>query len=150
MFSVADLFAQTADRQDAGVVLEGGIKGDLTFLNFQMADAPDAVSTFTPGLTLGGFMDIWFNVWIGLQPEVNLNFKQTVMSWDLNKGKMQSFGIEIPIYVMARFDVFKRHQVFFGLGPYTEFSCFARWMIGEREVNLLNINKGTEPMIQDT
>lgn len=150
MSAVVDMSAQTKDTLNSEVILEGGIKADVTFLNFQKAGAPGAVSTFTPGFALGGFLDVWFNKWLGLQPEVNLNFKQTVMSWDENSGRMQSFGIEVPIYVMFRSEVFKRHHVFFGLGPYTEFSCFARWLIGDRDVNLLNIHKGKEPMIQDT
>ena len=37
-----------------------------------------------------------------------------------------------------------------GLGPYTEFSCYARWLIDERRVDLLEIHESGEPMIQDT
>lgn len=130
--------------------VEGGIKADVTFLNFKKADAPGAVSTLTPGATVGGLMDIWFKEWIGIQPEVNLNFKQTVLGWEDNGGRMQSFGIEVPIYVTGRLDVFGNDHVFLGIGPYTEFMCYARWMIGERKVDLLEIHDSGEPMIQDT
>lgn len=49
--------------------VEGGIKADVTFLNFKKADAPGAVSTLTPGATIGGLMDIWFKEWIGIQKD---------------------------------------------------------------------------------
>lgn len=137
-------------QTNSEVAVEGGIKADVTFLNFHAKEAPGAISTLTPGMTLGGFMDIWFSDRIGIQPEVNMNFKQTVMGWSLGSGRMQSFGIEVPIYVMGRFDVFRSHHVHIGLGPYTEFSCYARWMIDGRKVDLLEIHEGGEPMIQDT
>ena len=140
------IYGQTS----SGVAVEGGIKADVTFLNFHAKEAPGAISTLTPGMTLGGFMDIWFSDRIGIQPEVNMNFKQTVMGWSLGSGRMQSFGIEVPIYVMGRFDVFRSHHLHIGLGPYTEFSCYARWMIDGRKVDLLEIHEGGEPMIQDT
>lgn len=150
MLASMHMYGQPAYQQNTEVQLEGGIKADATFLNFQKVDAPEAISTFTPGGTLGGFMDIWFKEWVGIQPELNLNFKQTVMGWEQSSGKMQSFGIEVPIYVTARMDVFRNHHVLIGLGPYTEFSCYARWMIGDRNVDLLEIKESGEPMIQDT
>lgn len=143
------MYAQTPGQQNEMVKLEGGIKGDIVFLNFQTKEAPGAISTLTPGGSLGGFMDIWFKDWIGIRPELNLNYKQTVMGWESNSGKMKSFGIEVPIYVVGRFDVFKKHHIFVGLGPYTEFSCYAHWSIGNRDVDLLKINSDGEPMIQD-
>ena len=133
------IYGQTSSE----VAVEGGIKAHAK-------EAPGAISTLTPGMTLGGFMDIWFSDRIGIQPEVNMNFKQTVMGWSQGSGRMQSFGIEVPIYVMGRFDVFRRHHMHIGLGPYTEFSCYARWMIDGRKVDLLEIHEGGEPMIQDT
>ena len=133
-----------------GLELEGGIKADVTFLNFLKSDAPGAFSTLTPGGTIGGFMNIWLKDRIGIRPELNLNFKQTVVGWEQNNGRMQSFGIEIPIYVTGRFRIFANHHILLGIGPYTEFSCYARWMIGSREVDLLEIHESGEPMIQDT
>lgn len=149
-FNVACVFGQETWPEDDVVVIESGIKADVSFFNFQKSEAPGAVSVFTPGGTVGCLVNIWFKDWIGIQPELNLNFKQTVFGWENNSGKMQSFGVEVPIYVVARLDVFKRHHVFFGLGPYTEFYCYARWMIDDRNVNLLEIHESGEPMIQDT
>ena len=140
----------TAFGQKPGIKAEGGIKADVTFMNFLSRKAPGATSTLTPGAAVGGFVDIWFNKTIGIRPEVNLNFKQTVMGWDTNSGRMRSFGIEVPIYVTGRFDVFRGHHIFVGLGPYTEFSCYARWLIDDRRVDLLEIHESGEPMIQDT
>lgn len=145
VLTVMNIYGQNTD-----IELESGIKSDVTFLNFQKSGAPDAVSTLTPGFTIGGFMNLWFKEWIGIRPELNLNFKQTVLGWDDNSGKMQSFGIEVPIYVMGRLDVFRKHHILFGIGPYTEFSCYARWMIGDRNVDLLEIHESGTPMIQDT
>lgn len=141
---------QTAGGNKPENVLEGGIKADVTFLNFQKTGAPGAVSSFTPGFTPGGFMNIWFNDWVGIQPELNLNFKQTVLGWSDNGGKLRSFGVEVPIYVIGRINVFDTHHVFLGIGPYTEFLCYAKWSIDDRKVNLLEIHTGGEPMIQDT
>lgn len=145
VLTVMNIYGQNTD-----IELESGIKSDVTFLNFQKSGAPDAVSTLTPGFTIGGYMNLWFKEWIGIRPELNLNFKQTVLGWDDNSGKMQSFGIEVPIYVMGRLDVFRKHHILFGIGPYTEFSCYARWMIGDRNVDLLEIHESGTPMIQDT
>lgn len=145
VLTVMNIYGQNTD-----IELESGIKSDVTFLNFQKSGAPDAVSTLTPGFTIGGFMNLWFKEWIGIRPELNLNFKQTVLGWDDNSGKMQSFGIEVPIYVMGRLDMFRKHHILFGIGPYTEFSCYARWMIGDRNVDLLEIHESGTPMIQDT
>ena len=89
--------AQTPGESKPEIVLEGGVKADATFLNFQKAGAPGAFSSFTPGFTPGGFMNIWFNDWIGIRPELNLNFKQTVLGWASNSGKLQSFGVEVHI-----------------------------------------------------
>ena len=136
--------------QKPGIKAEGGIKADVTFMNFLARKAPGAVSTLTPGASVGGFMDIWFNSRFGIRPEVNLNFKQTVMGWEESSGRMRSFGIEVPIYVTARFHVFHKHHVFVGIGPYTEFSCYAQWIINDRKVDLLEIHESGTPMIQDT
>ena len=142
--------AQTSDGSKPEIILEGGVKTDATFLNFQKNGAPGAVSTFTPGFTPGGFMNIWFNDWIGIRPELNLNFKQTVLGWSDNGGQFRSFGVEIPIYVMGRIKVFGTHHLFLGIGPYTEFICYAKWSIDNRKVDLLEIHTSGEPMIQDT
>lgn len=152
IFMIAGLaraYGQEDVLEKGKVVAEGGIKADAVFLNFLAKSAPGATSTLTPGGSLGGFADIWFNDWIGIRPELNLNYKQTVMGWEANSGRMKSFGIEVPIYVVGHFDVFKSHHVFVGIGPYTEFTCYARWMIGDRNVDLLKINADGEPMIQD-
>lgn len=138
-------------REDSPVRTEGGVKADVTFFNFQKKAAPGAVSRMTPGLALGGFMNIWFNDRVGIRPELNINFKQTVFGWEQNSGKMQSFGIEIPIYVTGRVEIFGNHHLYAGIGPYTEFSCYAKWMIDGRKVDLLEIHENSgEPMIQDT
>ena len=142
--------AQTPDGSKPEIILEGGIKADVTFLNFQKTGAPRAVSTLTPGCTPGGFMNIWFNDWVGIRPELNLNFKQTVLGWSDNGGQFRSFGVEIPIYVMGRIKVFGTHHLFLGIGPYTEFICYAKWSIDNRKVDLLEIHTSGEPMIQDT
>ena len=44
--------------QKPGIKAEGGIKADVTFMNFLARKAPGAVSTLTPGASVGGFMDI--------------------------------------------------------------------------------------------
>ena len=124
------LFAQNKNHSiesldKENVVIEGGIKGDVNFLNFQKTDAPGAVSVLTPGGTIGCLMNVWFKDWIGIQPELNLNVKQTILSWESNSGKMQSFGVEVPIYIIGRIKVFGSHHIQVGLGPYTEFSCYA-------------------------
>lgn len=150
LLTAGSVNAQTALDKKAETVLEGGIKADVTFLNFQKTGAPRAVSTLTPGYTPGGFMNIWFNDWVGIRPELNLNFKQTVLGWSDNGGQFRSFGVEIPIYVMGRIKVFGTHHLFLGIGPYTEFICHAKWSIGDRKVDLLEIHSGDEPMIQDT
>lgn len=150
MLTSVSMHGQTADQHNQEIQLEGGIKSDVTFLNFQKADAPGAVSQFTPGGSLGGIMNIWFKDWIGIQPELNLNFKQTVLGWEENSGRMLSFGIEVPIYAVARLDIFKDDHIFIGSGPFTEFICFAQWIIGDRNVDLLEIHESGEPMIQDT
>lgn len=142
--------AQTAGANRPETVLEGGVKADANFLNFQKAGAPGAVSTFTSGFTPGGFMNIWFNGWIGLRPELNLNFKQTVLRWTDNSGRLRSFGVEVPIYVTGRIKTFVKDHVFIGIGPYTEFLCYAKWSIDNRKVDLLEIHASGEPMIQDT
>lgn len=142
--------SQTVSGNKPEIVMEGGIKADVTFLNFQKAGAPGAVSTFTYGLTPGGFMNVWFNNWIGIRPELNLNFKQTVLGWTGNSGRLQSFGVEVPIYVTGRLKTFWEEHVFFGIGPYTEFLCYAKWYIDNRKVDLLEIHTSGEPMIQDT
>ena len=144
------VMARTARGNKPETVLEGGVRADVTFLNFQKYGAPGAVSTFTPGFTPGGFMNIWFNDRIGIRPELNLNFKQTVLGWTNNSGRMQSFGVEIPIYVTIRLKTFREDHIFFGIGPYTEFLCYAKWSIDNRKVDLLEIHTDGEPMIQDT
>lgn len=95
MLTSVSMHGQTADQHNQEIQSEGGIKSDVTFLNFQKADAPGAVSQLTPGGSLGGMMNIWFKDWIGIQPELNLNFKQTVLGWEENSGRMLSFGIGI-------------------------------------------------------
>lgn len=142
--------AQTPDGSKPEIILEGGVKADATFLNFQKAGAPGAVSTFTPGFTPGGFMNIWFNDWIGIRPELNLNFKQTVLGWTDNSGRLRSFGVEVPIYVTGRIKTFGEDHIYIGIGPYTEFICYAKWSIDNRKVDLLEIHTSGEPMIQDT
>lgn len=142
--------AQSVRACKPETVLEGGVKADANFLNFQKAGAPGAVSTFTFGFTPGGFMNIWFNGWIGLRPELNLNFKQTVLGWTDNSGRLRSFGVEVPIYVTGRIKTFGKDHVFIGIGPYTEFLCYAKWSIDNRKVDLLEIHASGEPMIQDT
>lgn len=148
ILTVLNMYGQT--ESDQSIDLESGIRTDVTFLDFQKAGAPGAVSTLTPGWTLGGLMNVWFNDRIGIQPELNLNFKQTVLGWEENSGRMQSFGIEVPIYVTGRLDVFRNDHIFLGIGHYTEFSCYARWLIDDRKVDLLEIHESGEPMIQDT
>lgn len=142
--------AQKQGDRKSETVLEGGVKIDATFLNFQMTGASEAVSSFAPGFTPGGFLNVWFNDWLGIRPELDLNFKQTVFGWTDNSGKMQSFGVEVPIYVTGRLKTFGTDHVYFGLGPYTEFLCYAKWTIGDRKVDLLEIHTAGEPMIQDT
>ena len=142
--------AQTPDGSKPEIIKEGGVKADATFLNFQKAGAPRAVSTFTPGFTPGGFMNIWFNDWIGIRPELNLNFKQTVLGWTDNSGRLRSFGVEVPIYVTGRIKIFGEDHIYIGIGPYTEFICYAKWSIDNRKVDLLEIHTSGEPMLQDT
>ena len=142
--------AQTPDGSKPEILLEGGVKADATFLNFQKSGASGAVSTLTPGFTPGGFMNIWFNDWIGIRPELNLNFKQTVLGWTDNSGRLRSFGVEVPIYVTGRIKTFGEDHIFIGIGPYTEFICYAKWSIDNRKVDLLEIHTSGEPMIQDT
>ena len=150
LFASLTLYADSDDKRSAEIVLEGGIKSDVTFLNFQKKSAPNAVSSFMPGITLGGVMNVWFRECWGLQPELNINFKQTKFTWEQNAGKMQCFGIEVPIYVVGRLSFFQNHYTFMGVGPFTEFACFARWLIADRKVDLLEINENNEPMIQDS
>jgi len=142
--------AQTPDGSKPEIILEGGVKADATFLNFQKTGAPGAVSSFTPGFTSGGFMNIWFNDWIGIRPELNLNFKQTVLGWTDNSGRLRSFGVKVPIYVTGRIKIFGEDHIYIGIGPYTEFICYAKWSIDNRKVDLLEIHTSGEPMIQDT
>ena len=42
------------------VAVSGGIKADMAFLNFLTGNAPKAVSTYTPGASVGGFACIDF------------------------------------------------------------------------------------------
>ena len=150
LLTAGSVNAQTALDKKAETVMEGGIKADVTFLNFQKTGAPRAVSTLNPGCTPGGFMNIWFNDWVGIRPELNLNFKQTVLGWSDNSGRLRSFGVEVPIYVSGRIKTFGEDHVFIGIGPYTEFICYAKWSIDNRKVDLLEIHTSGEPMIQDT
>ena len=150
LFTATTAIAQSADSNKQEIALKGGIKADVSFLNFQKTGAPGAVSTFSPGFTPGGFMNVWFNDWIGIRPELNLNFKQTVLEWTGNNGKLQTFGVEVPIYVTGRIKAFGASHAYLGIGPYTEFTCYAKWSIGERKVDLLEIHTSGEPMIQYT
>lgn len=132
------------------ITISGGIKADALFLNFLKKAAQEAVSGLTPGGAVGGFVQIDFTETWGLRPELNLNYKQNDFSWTSNSGKFRSMGIEIPIYVIAGWNVFGGHRVFVGLGPYTEFCYFARWEIDDRKVDMLELNETGEPMIQDS
>lgn len=138
------------DDTERGLKAGGGIKADAVLLDFIVKNAPEAVSGFAPGGSVGGFLQIDFNRVFGLRPEVKLNCKQNNFSWTTNSGKFKSMGIEIPIYVTAGWDIFGSHRVFLGLGPYTEFCYYARWEIGDRKVDLLKLNEADEPMIQDS
>lgn len=137
--------AQTAGANRPEIVLEGGVKADATFLNFQKTGAPGAVSTFTPGFTPGGFMNIWFNDWIGIRPELNLNFKQTVLGWTGNSGKLQSFGVEVPIYVTGRINILEEDHVFIGIGPYTEFICYGNGPLTTGKLTFLKSTQVVNP-----
>lgn len=132
------------------VKTSGGIKAEIAFLSFLADNAPNAVSTYTPGASIGGFACIDFKDWIGLQPEFNLNYKMSSFGWENKGGMMTSMGIEIPIYVMFHINLFKAHRINIGLGPYTEFTYMARWEIDSRKVDLLEIKDDGNPMIQDT
>lgn len=132
------------------VAVSGGIKADMAFLNFLTGNAPKAVSTYTPGASVGGFACIDFKDWIGLQPEFNLNYKRSSFGWESKGGMMTSMGIEIPIYVMFHVNLFKSHRINIGVGPYTEFTYMARWEIDGRKVDLLEIKYDGNPMIQDS
>ena len=134
----------------AEVKTTGGIKADMAFLSFLTDNAPKAVSTYTPGASVGGFACIDFKDWVGLQPEFNLNYKRSSFAWESRGGMMTSMGIEIPIYVMFHINMFKSHRINIGVGPYTEFTYMARWEIDERKVDLLKIKNDGNPMIQDT
>lgn len=132
------------------VTVSGGIKTDALFLNFLTKAAPGAVSSLTPGGSVGGFVQIDFTKTWGLRPEFNLNYKQNDFSWASNSGRFRSMGIEIPVYVTAGWNVFGSHRVCVGLGPYTEFCYYARWEIDDRKVDMLKLNETGEPMIQDS
>lgn len=138
------------DTMEQEVAVSGGVKADAVFLNFLKKAAPGAVSELTPGGSVGGFVQVDFNDTFGLRPELNLNFKRNTFSWEVNSGKMKSMGIEIPVYVTAGWNIFGTHRIFIGLGPYTEFCYYARWEIGDRKVDMLELNEDGEPMIQDS
>lgn len=136
--------------QENDVTVSGGIKTDAVFLNFLKVAAPKAVSGMNPGGAVGGFVQIDFTETWGLRPEINLNYKQNVFSWEVNSGRMTSMGIEIPIYVTAGWTVAGTHRAYVGLGPYTEFLYYARWEVGDRKADMLKQNEAGEPMIQDS
>lgn len=138
------------EKTEREISVKGGVKADAVLLNFLVKAAPEAVSRFTPGASVGGFAQIDFNSTFGLRLELKLNYKQNTFSWTSNSGRFKSMGIEIPIYVTAGWNVSGTQRVFIGLGPYSEFCYYARWEIDDREVDLLKLNEADEPMIQDS
>lgn len=146
--SAQESSAPTSEKME--IPIEGGIKSDLIFMNFMTKKAPAAVSTFAPGGCVGGFVHIRFSENISIQPELNINYKRSRFGWAENSGNWQSWGVEVPIYVMGGWDTFKDQRLYFGIGPYTEFYYFAQWQFDGRRRDLLQVNDKGEPMIQDT
>ncbi len=114
--------AQTENETKASVV-NWGLKMQANASNIVLHHVyEDLHSNMNLGGELGAFIDfnisehflIQFN-WIGFAEHTNL------VNNDL-RDQLWTLGIEIPIYALARFGSEKTGYIYFGGGPFTEFS----------------------------
>lgn len=114
--------AEKGLKVTGGPLIETNISG---FIHTGVAGGHSLMHT---GGSAGGFLNLGFAGAFSVQGEMIFHYKHSHFSWDGDSGGYSYWGVEIPVYAMYHVSLSGGSQLYFGIGPYTEFGFDASFM----------------------
>lgn len=96
------------------------------------------------GLSVGGFVDFKITDRLVIQCNMYANREQSLLFRSDRSGQMFTYGLSIPVCVLARIDRGKKGIWYVGGGPYTEFVLGCRTDLGSGVFNPYTQVVGTD------
>lgn len=93
-----------------------GIKANGILTNVKLSDYQTSNGSFRPGVALGGFVNVNFNEYFSLQPELELSYTTGKIRVGDVRNKYKYASVEIPVYAMGRVKA-GNGSFFAGVGP---------------------------------
>lgn len=117
-------YLDSLDMELHPLKVTGGIIAEGNFSNFIISHrgATPMGSYMRAGFDLGGFLDFSIIKNLGIQGQLLMTFENNQYAIGTKNNNLWSYGIEVPIYLMARFGNMHKGYLQFGAGPYTHFT----------------------------
>lgn len=116
-----------------------GVNAEANLSNFYMSHIQNAKSTMNVGFTAGANVNIDFTKHFALRVGLGYNYKNSDYKYNGVNGEYQHWGMEIPVYAIAKWDLPNKGRIYCGGGPYTEFILSATVKKGGTTTNLTKI-----------
>lgn len=127
--------ALSAQEEIRKIKFSGGPKIELNISKFVPSRHSGIDSHMRSGATAGGFLRIGVSKRFAVQGELLYHFKNSYIGMD-GRSDIQYWSMEIPLYAMYLWHCGRRHLIYIGAGPYSEFGLSAvAWSNGTR-INL--------------
>ena len=134
MVSNSSGYAQNV--QASVVEITWGVKAESNLSNFFILGIPDAKSKMNVVFGAGTYVNVDFNKHFGLRGGLIFNNKNSQFEYQNNRLGYQSWGVEIPIYAVVKWNMKDKSWLYIGLGPYTEFGFSATMKENGQSIDL--------------
>lgn len=131
---LSQLFGQ--EKQTSVIKTTWGVKAESNLSNFYISGVPDAKSKMNVGFGVGAYVNVDFNNYFGLRGGLMFNNKNSQCEYENNRLGYQSWGVEVPIYAVVKWDMKDKSRLYMGLGPYTEFGFSAKMKENGQSIDL--------------
>ncbi|MGN0233349.1 MAG: outer membrane beta-barrel protein, partial [Bacteroidaceae bacterium] len=118
------LYAQSEEKEQR-IMVSGGALVETNMTGFLHSGFTDGNSRMKAGFVIGGFVNLTVSHHFSVQGEMSVVRKHSDFSWDRGGGCYRYWGMEIPVYAMYRHPFRNGGQIYFGVGPYTNFGLDA-------------------------
>ncbi|HBX46115.1 porin family protein [Limibacterium fermenti] len=113
-----------------------GVKAGANLSNHLLSDLDGVKSKMGVGAQVGVFAAFDLADYFTLQPEVQLQWNNSELTYNGSKGDFSYWGISVPVYALARFEQENGERATFGVGPFAEVGLSAQAKAGGTEYDL--------------
>lgn len=117
-FSLAAIACMACTAAHAQTIFTPGVKVAANMSNYHLKDLSGYDSKFGIGASIGSFVNIAFNEFFAVQPELGIHFMNSEFKGHDYKNDMRYWGMDIPVYAVGQIPFSNGGKVYLGAGPY--------------------------------